>query len=735
MKSQTQNMLQENINVAPMTGQPEQAPELQMVINIVSCCTDTDIEKTEITWHEVCGLLTAKPVNHGSLSMPDYLKAESAVKKREKDHMAWIPASLKNQQDGRNQGNIDKVYCVVLDCDGGMSLADAVSKLAGYEAVIHTTYSHTTALPKFRAVLPLAHAIAPDQIQVLFDFMQAIFENKLDTACMEPARLFYLPACPRDSLGDFQAIHLPGHFLDLDEVIVEDHVIPLALAPVTVGTVIKLATVDGVPVGNRNTELTRFVGSCVSKGYDIDMTTDLSTRWNDKLAMPLHEHEVKRTVLSIFKTAERKAKLSEVELDKIISGMNKSYAFLHASSRIVRLEDRSIQTKEMMRDRYSNAVVLAIGGDRTRRVTHYQAWIESPNRREHIGFTFQPGHGLIVDNHINLWTGWGATPLAGDVKPWNELLDYLFGAGTEGRSWMEQWIAYPLQHPGTKLSTAVVIWSPRQGVGKSLLGETISRLYGLHAKTITATELHDKNNSWAEDALFVLGEENSGSDHRADSNRLKHLITGSMMFVHEKYQVAREAPNLLNFMFTSNHPDAFHLEIHDRRFFVCSIDAEPKPAEYYKEYVGWRDAPGGMSALMDHLLKVDLSGFDPYGHAPLSKAKAEMVEQSKTEAERWITDILTDDYIDNHLGAEIVSLNELVVRYHSEVGNGRTNTTALGKALRRQCSYEQKRVSIGKARLNVISLRRHEFWRDQDATVWAANYTNGCKTSLRISPP
>ncbi len=704
------------------------ADKLPLFINIVSSCTDQNPVESETTWSDFCALLTAKPTIHGKLSQKEYQNASPETKKREKDHAGWIPASLKIQPVGRKQENIEKLYFVVLDCDGGISVADAAAILEGYEAVIHTTYSHTKDSPKFRAVLPLAEPIGPDQIKPFFDFMQERFDNKLDRACMEPARMFYLPACPPDSLEEFEAIHLSGQLLCLAEVTARDDAISVAASstevfPVESGsTDTKLATVDGVPVGSRNMELTRYIGHCINKGYDAEKTLADSISWNALLSTPMRKSEVKNTVQSIFKTAARKATLSAVELHKVVKHMNESYAFLYDSSLIVRLEDRAIQTKEMMSDRYSNTTVVAGSGDRVKRTTHFQAWFESPERREHIGFTLQPGEALIVNDRINLWTGWGAIPSAGNVKPWNDLMDYLIGAGTEERKWLEQWISYPLKHPGTKLSTAVVIWSQQQGVGKSLLGETIKRLYGKHSKTITATELHDKNNGWAEDAVFVLGEENSSSDHRADANRLKHLVTGSDMFIHEKYKVARVAPNLLNFMFTSNHPNAFHLDIHDRRFFVSSIDGRPKSADFYTDFVSWRDAPCSMDALMDHLLKVDLTGFEPFGHAPISKAKEKMIEESKTEIERWISDLLTDDYIDNELGTEIISIPELVALHHSETGCGKTGATALGRALNRQRPYEMRRLTPRKKRLNLVTLRRPDFWNIQEKQAWADEY-------------
>ena len=79
---------------------------------------------------------------------------------------------------------------------------------------------------------------------------------------------------------------------------------------------------------------------------------------------------------------------------------------------------------------------------------------------------------------------------------------------------------------GTKLNTAVVMWSVQQGVGKTLIGDTIGRLYGDNFRTISAVELHDRRNEWAKGCQFVLGEENASSDHRADANMLKHFITG-----------------------------------------------------------------------------------------------------------------------------------------------------------------------------------------------------------------
>lgn len=131
--------------------------------------------------------------------------------------------------------------------------------------------------------------------------------------------------------------------------------------------------------------------------------------------------------------------------------------------------------------------------------------MRSPKRREHIDLDFVPGGPQIVNNHVNLWKAWGASPLPGDVTLWEQMLDYVFGAATPERKWAEKWFACPIQQPGIKLNTAMVIWSVRQGVGKSLLAETVGRLYAKHFKTISAMELHSQYNGWAQDSRWGAG--------------------------------------------------------------------------------------------------------------------------------------------------------------------------------------------------------------------------------------
>ncbi len=701
---------------------------LPIHVNVVGGKTDVLSAAQVSSWGEIHGELLAQP-----------FELRDA-----KDGAGWMPVSLRDQSKGRRADNVDKVYCLVLDVDHGLSFDDAVTRLRahGYEAALHTSFSHSDAEDRFRVVLPLEKPATPEQARSLFSMLQGLFDGKVDSACSDASRFFYLPACPESKKGLFRAEHIRGRALRLEDVI--EHSVAAAYGgspaavPTSPGSSVPLESPEPsrgggvlppVPVGKRNDMLARLVGGYIAKGKTIDETRTLVMLWNStRPAEPMPTAEVERTLQSIYKTAQRKAALKAVQLDEAIAEMNKKYAFLTEPSMVIDLDTCNRQTPEMMRARYSNALVVIEDGGRMKQITHYEAWSKSKDRREHLGLTFEPGKGLLVDDRVNTWRRWAVESHAGDVQPWDDLLDFLFGAGTSERRWVEQWIAYPIQHPGAKLSTAIVIWSSAQGVGKSLLGETVSRLYGEHGRTITSTELHDKFNAWADRRLFILGEENAGHDRRADADRLKDLITGDTMHVERKYVERVLQRNMMNFMFTSNHPDAFHLEIRDRRFGVFAIDGKPREPEFYQRIVAWRDSATGAAALMHHLLRVDLAGFNPKGHAPETTAKRDMIEQSKTETERFVTDILSDEFIDGHLGAEVISLGALVDLFKREGGSGSMNTTALGKALRKQTPYRNNRVSYRGLRPPVISLRRHEHWADQSQKAWADEYAKAMRS-------
>lgn len=324
-----------------------------------------------------------------------------------------------------------------------------------------------------------------------------------------------------------------------------------------------------------------------------------------------------------------------------------------------------------------------------KQVNVFDEWARWPNRRVVKQLTFAPGQPRVLeDGSLNTWPGWGVSPKRGSVKLWTELLDFVLrNAQPEHRKWFEQWIAYPLQHPGTKLYSCCLLWSMQQRVGKSLIGLTLGKIYGQSFSQVSSEDVHSQNNYWVVNKLFVLAEEVTGSDKRQDADRLKHMITRDMVNVNIKYQPQYSLPDYSNYLFTSNHPDSFFLETHDQRSFVHEIEGAPHDRKFYAAYDKWYKSREGIAAVFDHLLSLSLTGFDPQGHAPVTAAKKDMQDLSRSDLDEFASQIRLDPrgvlQLDGQpINRELWTVDELLTVYDPD-GSRRTTRVALGKALRR----------------------------------------------------
>ncbi len=269
-------------------------------------------------------------------------------------------------------------------------------------------------------------------------------------------------------------------------------------------------------------------------------------------------------------------------------------------------------------------------------------WLKWPGRAAVNRITYAPGQPRITEgNELNIWKGWACEPKKGDVRLWTQLLDFLVDPKREpeGRKWLEQWLAYPLIHPGTKLYTAAVIWGLVHGTGKSTVGYTMFRIYGANGTEIQDKDLLTNYNEWAENKQFVLGDEITGGDKRASADRMKSMITQKQLRLNPKYIPSYTVPDCINYLFTSNHPDSFFLEDTDRRFAIFEVLGTPMSDEFYQKYLHWLDHEGGKEAIFYHLLHLDVEDFKPHGHAPKTRAKTDMIDSGRSDLGTWVAQL------------------------------------------------------------------------------------------------
>jgi hypothetical protein len=321
------------------------------------------------------------------------------------------------------------------------------------------------------------------------------------------------------------------------------------------------------------------------------------------------------------------------------------------------------------------------------------SWLKWPLRREVNAMTYKPGSPRFNDGNCrcqseyNLWPGWGCQPTEGDVQPFLDLIDHLFNSSDPAdKQWFLRWCAYPFQYPGTKLFTAAVIHGVKHGTGKSLVGYTLGRIYGKNFTEINQTSLHGGFNGWAEAKQLVMGDDVTGSNKRADNDLLKKMITQSELRVNTKFMPEYVVPDCVNYLFTSNHPDAFFLENDDRRFFIHEVQVGPLDEMFYMDYMLWLDTTGP-AALFHHLLHLDLDGFNPSGPARRTAAKEQMTADTRSDIGDWVHRLKADPDTVLRVG-EIVAPGDLftsgeLLAFYDPLNQHRVTANGLSRELRR----------------------------------------------------
>lgn len=144
----------------------------------------------EVHWPELAALLTTHKV--GTKQGP-----------------AWMPARI--EPGPRRAERIQAIRCAVLDIDQGTKTPELVAadlKRRGVAAAIATSHSHKPSSPKFRITIPLSRDVTRAEVRPLLQQIAHDLGLSPDPACMESARLYYLPRHPEGA--EHEAIVVDG---------------------------------------------------------------------------------------------------------------------------------------------------------------------------------------------------------------------------------------------------------------------------------------------------------------------------------------------------------------------------------------------------------------------------------------------------------------------------------------------------------------------------------------------
>lgn len=244
---------------------------------------------------------------------------------------------------------------------------------------------------------------------------------------------------------------------------------------------------------------------------------------------------------------------------------------------------------------------------------------------------------------LNTWAGWPIKPKKGNAQRVIDHMNYLCSLeknSVEIANWILCWMAYPLQNPGAKMTSAIVMHGP-QGTGKSMLFKGLANIYGSghpfrdYSVILDQRALQDNFNSDWENKLYVLAEEVvNSSDKHTLKNELKEIITGHRLRIRKVFTDAYYQKNQLNIVFLSNEGQPLPIDNDDRRHLVVWTPP-PLSNSYYKEFQEWLDN-GGIEEFYDYLMHLDLSRFEPRGRPPHTEAKDELIYQSAPTDQRFV---------------------------------------------------------------------------------------------------
>lgn len=358
------------------------------------------------------------------------------------------------------------------------------------------------------------------------------------------------------------------------------------------------------------------------------------------------------------------------------------------------------------------------------------AWVKWPLRNEVQRLTYQPGLIGQGDDVYSTWKGWGTQPVKGDVTPFLKLIDHLFtGYSKEEKEWFLRWLAYPIQHPGAKMYSAAILHGIHTGTGKSFVGYCMARIYGENFKEIQEKDLDASFTGWLKDRQFILGDDVTGSDKRSVADLLKRMITQKSMTINIKYLAEYTVPDTVNYLFTSNHPDAFFLDDTDRRFFVVEVKVSALPPSFYHGLEAWLASEAGGNALHHYLLHLPMGNFDHRDRALMTTSKRDMIDIGKSDMALWVDRLLADpdrilvmDRVSLH--SDLFSSRELLALYDRS-GHHKATPNAMSKCLKRAlvpqvCEGAPVRWPGGQDR----------YWAIRNPEIWATAKTGPVRNHL-----
>ena len=274
-------------------------------------------------------------------------------------------------------------------------------------------------------------------------------------------------------------------------------------------------------------------------------------------------------------------------------------------------------------------------------------YLEDPLAHKLKSYCFRPEQPRIThDGFLNDWMPSPAMELASSGDPnglaanmFKQLVLKLCRGRQEIAEIVMHWIARGLFMQTERVRWGLVFVSSTKGLGKGILCNIISALYGRHLSTNAngLGSIIGRFQANLKGRMFVSVAEavDRGDNNRFSANEaLKPLITEDYLSIEQKHRDPITVENYLRFVFCSNHLDGLQFDRNERRFGVINAaDTEPFDADFYAELAGLAETRHGLADIAAYL-------FERVGEPLPSRApEVDLLDAIEDLTPEWINDL------------------------------------------------------------------------------------------------
>ena len=245
-------------------------------------------------------------------------------------------------------------------------------------------------------------------------------------------------------------------------------------------------------------------------------------------------------------------------------------------------------------------------GEKITKVPRGRWWLSHPERRQYGTVVYAPN--AAPPDALNLWTGWGCAPRAGDCGLYlTHLEKNICNDDRTNAAYLLNWMAHAVQRVKRQGEVAVVLRG-KEGTGKGVFATQFGGLFGPHFLHIShAKHLVGHFNAHLQQCSLLYADEAFYAGDRSHEGILKALVTEATLMVEPKGINAFAARNHIHLVMASNGEWVVPAGADARRYFVLDVSDERKQdTEFFGAVVKQMES-GGREALLHMLLARDLA--------------------------------------------------------------------------------------------------------------------------------